>query len=984
MSGTAAARQSTATLEGRVVDPSGAVVPGATVSLSAPLMGLTRIAKTDSAGVYELVALPVGTYRLEAVSARFSTVVVEALALDVGRTVLKEIVLPLSPIVETVIIRTPPDVLRLPSLSSGDVVDGRAIRDMPLNGRHFYDLTLLGDRAVTPPQSGVMTQPLRGMGSVGFNASGNREDSVNAMVNGVSVAGINNNSITVQPSIDSLDQFRIDSSAFSAEYGHTAGSVVQVVTRSGTNTTGGRAFFSLRDDALDARNVFELEKGEFHRRQFGGHIGGPIVKDRAFFFATYEGLQQQQHLPINSLVLTDAQRSAVTDPVVAGLIDLIPRANVVDARGVARYVGGADAPLDTHQWTGDLRLQQARGSAWHGYYALQLNDMVEPTRMGNTVPGFGDIRTRRHQVLSVERTVVLGTNTVNDTRAGFNRFLLDITPRSALNPIDFGILNGIERPIGLPQISVAGGLNFGGPSIVPSRRIDTTAIVANTMSHILGRHSVRWGGEFRHSVSDNSVSGSGTFNFDSIDSFLAGRANAFSVTVGDRRSRITQPALGLFIQDSLRLHPTLTVEPGLRYEWNFTPTEADDRLVVFDPDTARLLRVGHDIEAIFDQNNLNFEPRLGVTWIPDGGSTVVRGAYGLHVDQLTTNMLAGPASNPPLAQPLSYTGQVSLASAITRAGPVGLSPQSIDHDYRNASMRSWNVNIQKEVPGQIGVMAGYFGSAGRNLRLTRNLNQPDGGVRPYAAVSLDSPILPGVPLGNISQVESSGWSRYDALTVTARRRQAAGMRFAGSYTWSKSLDYNSLNIVSIVAQDSRNPHHDRALSDFDARHRFVLSATYELPFREHTFGSGWLLAALVQLQSGNPVSIVTSSSTVNGLPNTVRPDLVAPIQMTGSTAEWFETSSFAAVPRFGNLGRNVVIGPGFQNIDVSLVKVTRTGSRGAIQIRIDVFNVLNHPSLGQPGRVVGTPTFGVITSTRFPTGESGASRQIQLGMQLQF
>jgi len=268
------------------------------------------------------------------------------------------------------------------------------------------------------------------------------------------------------------------------------------------------------------------------------------------------------------------------------------------------------------------------------------------------------------------------------------------------------------------------------------------------------------------------------------------------------------------------------------------------------------------------------------------------------------------------------------------------------------------------------------------LILRRNLNQPIDGVRPFPALSSSSPILPGAPLGNITQAEATGNSSYKALWVTATQRLRRGLQFNASYTWSKSLDYNSLSSQGIVVQDSYNLRGDRGVSDFDARRRLVVSAIYDLPFRGNRFVDGWQLAAIVQSQSGSPVNIVTLNSTVNGVPLTLRPDVNGPITILGRVDAWFDTSVFTAVSRFGHLGRNVVIGPAFNNTDFSIIKNVKLGETTRLQLRGEFFDVFNHANFGQPGNVVGTPTFGQITNTRFPTGESGSSRQIQFAVKL--
>jgi hypothetical protein len=281
------------------------------------------------------------------------------------------------------------------------------------------------------------------------------------------------------------------------------------------------------------------------------------------------------------------------------------------------------------------------------------------------------------------------------------------------------------------------------------------------------------------------------------------------------------------------------------------------------------------------------------------------------------------------------------------------------------------------------VTVGYLGSRGSNLRISRNLNQPISGVRPFPTASRFSPILPGAPLGNITQVESTGFSSYHAGWVSLAKRFSRGLQFDTWYTWSKSLDTNSLNSSGFAVQDSYNIRNQYGLSDFDARHRFVLSATYSLPFTGPVLG-GWQVAAVVQAQSGNPVNIVTGNSSLNGVPNTVRPDVNGPVRIIGSVDRWFDPSAFVAVGRFGNLGRNVVIGPAFRNTDLSLMKDLRPGDHIALQFRVEVFDLFNHPNFGPPGNIVGSPTFGKITRTRLPTGEAGSSRQIQLAARMSF
>ncbi|HEY6509607.1 MAG TPA: TonB-dependent receptor, partial [Vicinamibacterales bacterium] len=690
---------------------------------------------------------------------------------------------------------------------------------------------------------------------------------------------------------------------------------------------------------------------------------------------------------LNSLVLSDAQRAAVTDPAIRLLLPLIPRANFFDASGTPRFVGSAPAVADTDRWTIDVRHNAGTRDRVQAFYGSQHVQLREPGAQGNSIPGFGSVSRPFASVLTVGETHMFGGAALNEARFGRSRLRGGTFPAAPLDPTDFSIGNGVTRPIGLPQMIVAGDLNFGGPGTLPQGRLDTSYVLVDTFTRATGRHSMKVGGEYRHFINDNFAEGTGVFNFPSVEAFMAGTANAFNTTLGERRSVIDQRAMGLFVQDHITMGSTVTLELGMRYEWHVTPTERDNRFVVFDAASASLVRVGVDpgVDRIYQQNNRNFEPRVGVAWSPSGdGRTVVRAAYGRAVDEPGTTTVRDTAGNPPFAAPLTAAGSIPLGSAIGTTRRAGLAPSTVDGAFRNATVQSWNVNVQRQVASDLAVTLGYSGSRGANLRIARNINQPVDGVRPFVALSASSPILPDAILGNITQVESSGFSSYQAGWVAVTKRLSRGLQLDTSYTWSKSLDTNSLNSSGFAVQDAYDIPNQYGLSDFDARHRFVLSASYLLPFTGHALTRGWQLATVVQSQSGNPVNIVTSNSSLNGVPNSVRPDVTGPVQITGVVDQWFDPSVFVAAGRFGNLGRNVVIGPGFNNTDVSIIKNARPAGRVGLQFRVDAFDVFNHPNFGPPGNIVGSPTFGKITRTRLPTGEAGSSRQIQLAVRLSF
>ncbi len=628
---------------------------------------------------------------------------------------------------------------------------------------------------MTPPQAGFLTAPLRGQGSFAFNTAGNREDTVNFMVNGVNLNDMVQNQITFQPSINTVSQFKVDNSTFSAEYGRNSGAIVNIATRSGSNDFHGEVFEFFRNDQLDARNFFNpapTRQSPFKRNQFGASAGGPIQKNRTFFFGSYEGLRQRQGIDVNSGVLRDDERAAVTDPVSRNLLPLIPAATTIGARGEGRFVGSATAPVDIDQGTGDINHVLGENDTIHGYYAFQADKRGEPTLQLNTIPGFGDTRESTRQIGTLNHTHIFSSRLVNEARFGFNRIHITFMPNTPLNPADYGINNGVTTPLGLPQITVTGlGLNFGGPAGFPQGRTDLTFVLSDTASYLRGRHAIKIGGEWRRFNNDNFTSDTGTFTFPTVADFQAGRGSQFAITLGDRPSNITQQAVGLFVQDSFRMHSNLLLELGLRYDVNFAPTESEDRFVVFDEATVSLVQVGSGSRESIYKTSHDVSPRVGVVWDPFGdGKTSVRGAYAIAIDQPVTNVVTPTSANPPLAVPVAFAGPIRLDSAITTALASGLAPASVNPDFEGARMQNWNVNVERQVLANLGVMVGYFGSSGDRLRISRNINQFVNGVRPYPASRRAARSCPG---HRSATSPRSATSASPAITACGCRRISA-------------------------------------------------------------------------------------------------------------------------------------------------------------------------------------------------------------------
>ncbi len=1004
----AASAQSTANLSGTVTDPSGAVVPGAQITIHNLATGTERATRSDSAGSYSIAALQPGNYSVTVVASGFSAYKVPSVALLVDQSATINAHLSIASAGEVVNVQSTAPILEANTITVGQSIDEKTVQEMPLNGRHFLDLTNLVPGTVVPPVTGSLTSASRGLGANSFITSGQREDSSNFMINGVNLNDASQNQITFQPSIDTTAEFKISNSTYSAEYGHASGSIVNVATRSGTNAFHGQAFDFLRNNYFDARNFFNRKptrQNQFIRNDFGADVGGPIWKNHTFFFLSYEGLRQQQSLLFNGNVLSPAQRTAFAaspaGTAYAQLINLVPVGN--NATGTV-FQGSSPGPVRIDQFSGDLFHTFSASDNLHFYYAWQQDKRTEPNLQGNTVPGFGDHRGAHRQIGTLNEVHIFSPALVNEARLGFNRIAISFVPNTPENPASYGMQTGVIYNEALPQITVQDiGLNFGGPSGFPQGRFDTTAVFSDTLSWTKGRHIIKTGGEFRRFISDSFSQTPGAIAFSSTTNFINGIASSFSVTPTQVTSRIFENEVGAFLTDNYRLTQRLQLEAGLRFEWNGTPTEGGNRFVNFDQANDVLTHVSQPYKQ-----NYNYEPRVGFIWDLRGNNeTILRGGYGYMADEPVSDAVTGLASNPPNANPLSETGALPVGTLYATAAASGLAPSAINPNLHNAYTESYNLNLQQQAPWGIVTEIGYMGSEGKHLRVERNINQftYPGGVatRPYAKLATTSPIRGGAALGNIGYVDSDSLSNYNALWFTVRKALSHGVELNSTYTWSKSMDLNSLGSQGgYVLQNNFDPKNNYGLSDFDVRDHFVFSGTWNLPFKGNRFVDGWLLANITQLQTGNPLNVVTTS-TYNGVSGTIRPTLIGqystgrgPILANGNVKYINGTAcatvtagcAFYAQPTgFGNLQRNSLSGPGFEDTDLSLEKTTAITEKTAFVLRIDAFDLLNHVNFGNPTLTAtgaSTSTFGQISSTRTAVGDAGSSRQLQFAARFTF
>jgi len=903
--------------------------------------------------------------------------------------------------------------------------------------------------------AGSLTAASRGLGANSFITAGNREDSVNFQINGINLNDISQNQITFQPSISTTGEFKIDNSTFSAEYGRSDGSIVTVATRSGTDKFHGEAFDYFRNEALDARWYFNRpynvatglplvantgNKAPLKRDNFGADAGGPIWRGHTFFYASYEGLRQHQGLLQNSTVISQANQTAIAankanEPIAAALAALIPLPN-----SGANYVSFTPGPVNIDQYTGDILHEISSSDSLHGFYAFQNDIRTEPSLQGDTIPGWGDHRHAHRQIGTLGETHIFNADTVNEARLGFNRIFITFNPANTIDPTSVGLADGLSGKVGLPQTTLSDiGLVFGGPSGFPQGRTDTTGVLSDTVSMLKGKHSIKWGGEFRRYLVASFGGNIGTLTFTTSTTatslFQTDQATVFSVQPNTVSSRVYADSTAGFVQDNFKATPGLTLEYGLRFEWNGTPVEGANRFTIFNPANVTLTRVGTNglpADAAYKQN-YNFEPRVGFAWDLFGtGKTVLRAGYAYLVDQPVSGVVTGMASNPPFSTAVSYNSAtpIPLNALYADAKASGISLYGVNPNYKNAYIESFNMNLQQALPWGMIAQIYYDGSVGRHLEVESNINQVVGAtsatqVHPFTALAATSPVAPGGAIAsNIGYRTSNSYSNYNAMWAVLSKNMSNGLQFSVSYEWTKSMDLNSLGSQGgLTLPDSLNPSENYGLSDFDVRQHFGGTAIYELPFKRNNMVRGFRLIGIMQYQTGNPVNITAGSSSFNGVTGLPRPTQVGPIvrakqqlpgianvtlfrsaglgyggticditnytsacslEIQGTQTSPTATTAPTVYTGLGTMQRNAFTGPGFADLDMSGEKETKIFEGLSFTLRADAFDILNHPNFGQPSGNVQSSTFGQITGTRFAISDGGSSRQLQISGKFTF
>lgn len=1023
------ARASAQTARGRVVgtvtDADGNVVAGATVTATNQGTNFKRTATTSSAGTFAVVELPPGVYTVtvEASGFKRGAATVEVV---IARDTKTDFALEVGELSEVVTVEGGTPLVNATTTETGGTLNQRLLTELPLNGRDFQELL--------PLFPGFQRAPGGGFGST--NVNGQRNTSSNYQVDGIS--NNDNYSGTVAQGqegvfiktggflpIDAVQEFTV-SSAPTAQFGQKSGGLVNVALKSGTNEYHGTVYEFFRNEALDARSFFNTDdqpQNPLRFNQFGFTIGGPIVRDKLFFFGNYEGQRVRQaesyivFVPGPESIQAAVRQAGTVNPLSAKILGLFPAGDSGD-QGIVTSPSFSD--IDNYLVKIDY-IANERNTV-NGRYLLGNTSQTEVDSF-YLRPEFISANDERSQLVGVSWTSQLRPTVVNELRFGYTRLYQKIVPvDSDANPADFGLVTGVTDPtrLGFPRIRITGYDTLGGRSTnLISDPSDTVSIVDN-VSWTIGRHNLKFGGEYRwdRAVNTRDIAARGEFRFRSLADFLAGRVDRGSVLTGSTLRDLRQSSVSFFVQDDFKIAERLTVNLGLRYEYFGVVSEQNDLLANFVPGRG-LVQVGNGLERPYDRDPNNFAPRVGLAWdVAGNGKTVVRASYGLYYDQPALSAFIGQNGNVNAITStlgLNFNPVGAVESYVIRPRGSGLNwtlgeqvfpnfdvPTSyldvlgFDARLRTPYTHSWSFNIQRELAADTVLEVGYVGSKGTRLYQLRDINQitdVDSEARPFDYQFVDAFGDPAFQYVNF--VTSDGNSNYNALQVRLQQRDWHGLTTLFSYNYGKSIDYASTN-RPINPQNSLNVRAERARSDYDVAHRFTASVAYTVPrigFLPAWVGEGWGLNTLVTLQTGRPVDVYYGDDVSGFYEYNDRPNIIGDISRIefrpGREIDPDLLDTIFEIPAFGTFGsagRNLLTEPAYKNADFSVTKTTRFTERLSMQFRTEFFNVFNRPNFARPRGDLFGSSFGALTDTADrgnPLG-SGGPRRIQFAVKLLF
>jgi hypothetical protein len=1063
----------TGEIAGTVSDASGAVIAGAKVTVTNPATNVQRLAESNELGLYSVPALPPGVYNVRVEKAGFSVQSRTNLELQTGQVAKIDISMQIGNVAETVEVTAAPPVIESETTSIGTVIENRRIVELPLNGRNYLQLASLIPGATTNgPASSQGQQRMGGArNSFALNVAGQRVHFNHYSLDGMENTDPNFNTYLFLPSIDALQEFKVESGLFPAEYGRAIAQV-NATTKSGTNEFHGTAFEFLRNAKLDAKNYFDrkdLPKPAFKRNQFGGTVTGRILRDKLFFMGNYEGLRERRALTQTGTLPTAALRSgnigrAIVDPFSTGRVpfpnnvipasriqatsakvlnDFFPLPNNTGATGLANnYINNEGRDSDGNQGSGRLDWSQSSNSN----FFFRFSQTVEPQYIPSVINGQGNLASIYAQQGVLGHTKVFGATKVNELKFGVNYF------KSSNSQTRAGVRNVVEE-LGIPDIDrtnalfwgipvfqISGFSNVGECNDCPFVNWNTTGMLTDNFSWNKGKHQIKIGGEVRR-VRYNQIgavvprgrfSFSGQYSGDPMADFLLGTMSNTEGQVGAPIANMRSNYLALYIQDTWKLSPKLTINLGLRWEYESPWYDKHDAIVNIDfrwdnsiepvyvragtgdpfegnpqfplPADVKYTRDGRFGRGAFAPDRNDIAPRFGIAYSLDS-KTVIRTGGGIYYVRDIGNATFDVVRNAPFTIRRNEPGNQTVPNLswqvpFTQKG----APTFIlinQFGERTSYIGQWSFGVQRELTKDMSLEVTYMGSTGVHLRRLQTYNAPPPGAGNQTARR------PFPKFGGFQVMNAPGHSSYHALQSRLQHRFSNGFTLLGSYAWSKSIDNGSgvrtTDGDPLTPMDDYNLGRERGRSAFDFRHRFTASFLYELPFGKgramaidnpvaNFVLGGWQVGGIFTVQTGFPLTAFCGPGNIQNGGNYCAPDVVpgqSPNDISERTVQrFFNTAAFvdrlgqnpAAITdfRYGNSGRNTITGPGITSLDASLTKLFRISERQRLEFRTEFFNLPNHPIFAPPGTTLRTVNYGVIGATRVD------SRQLQFALKYQF
>jgi hypothetical protein len=982
--------QDRAAIDGVVTDSSGAVIPNAKVDLQSSATGFHQTTTSNERGLYEITPLPVGNYTITISKEGFKPTIINNVELEYAQTRTFDVKLEVGQFEQSVAVEATADSVNRTNAEVSGVIESAQIKEIPVSGRNWASLMLLAPGAINYGDGAQR--------SIRF--SGHSLDDSNFTFDGVDTSGVQEQTqkadTRLNIALDAIQEFRVSTSNYTAETGAAGGAQINVVSKTGTNQFHGGTFYALRSDALDSRSPFDGSTlPPFSLHQFGASLGGPVVKDKAFFYLNYEGLRQSLGETLTNTVPNASFRAQILakSPALAPIINAYPV-------GQTPVIGSSGQPDPVADLITKVTTDTVREDAGMGRFDYRFDSKNSAFFRYNVDNAYIDTPTDAlggHNVIPhiptnivIQHEHIFSPGTINVAKTGMNR----------ANYHNWGYGTA---PV---AVSVPGFDGVSDTSL--DTEVGTTYSYIDDVTKIMGRHTLKFGVDVRRVQLNNSGNTltTSSITYATNDNFINNQADSATYlqgegVVGNRRTFFQG-----YLQDEFRVKPELTLNLGLRYEYYSVMHEILNRSTVVDITGCNgFCPKG---TPYYDPNTKDFGPRVGVAWAPAAlhGKTSVRSGFGLYFGGNQNDDFSDPAESAVPRYSLSTSDFQNLDFPLTAfLDPKNqlFSPKAIDRHRKDLYYENWDFVVQQQLPRDWMFEVGYTGGEGHHLfdRYTTNLINPLTGKRPLARFS------------SFGLKANDANNNFNALQVSVNRRFTRGLLYQMNYMWSHGITDASIGSgESVAIQNMACRACDRSRTNIDVRHTFTSNFIYDLPFgRGRQFLQsgpvsqilgGWGLSGIVSARSGMPVNITMTRSTtdmLDGNTSSQRPNLVPGVSIYAAhqtISNWFNPAAFSlpAKNTWGNLGRYAATGPDMFEVDSTLQKRFVVTEKLALNFRASAYNLFNHPVFKNPnsgvGNLKGNPpsvsgSFGLITNV-INTGAvgTGAPRRFEFMFRAEF